>query len=97
MKVFISWSGDSSRDVARALRGWQPKALQFVDPFMSETDIDKGTRWATEVSAQLEAAKVGIICLTPGNLFKPWLLFESGALSKTLSSTYVCTYLLGPH
>src|SRR5262249_25941271 len=25
----------------------------------------------------------------------PWVLFESGALSKTLAQTHVCTYLIG--
>ena len=35
------------------------------------------------------------MCLTPENLAAPWILFETGALSKTIESTYVCPYLLG--
>jgi len=39
--------------------------------------------------------KVGIICLTPENLSADWILYEAGALSKTLDAkTRVCTYLL---
>src|SRR5260370_27646883 len=39
--------------------------------------------------------KVGIICLTPENLRADWILYEAGALSKTLDAkTRVCTYLL---
>jgi hypothetical protein len=36
---------------------------------------------------------VGIICLTADNTNKPWILFEAGALSKTLPDTYVCPLL----
>jgi hypothetical protein len=43
----------------------------------------------------LEAAKAGIICLTPSNLHSDWILFEAGALSKTLQNTYVCPFLIG--
>jgi hypothetical protein len=39
---------------------------------------------------------VGVICLTPENLERPWILFEAGALSKTLGDkTRVCPYLFG--
>jgi hypothetical protein len=93
--VFISWSGDRSKDVALALRDWLPMVLQAAKPFMSATDIVKGSRGLVELARVLEVTKVGIICLTPENLSAPWLLFESGALSKTLDrGTLVCTYLL---
>lgn len=32
--------------------------------------------------------------MTPENLTEPWILFESGALAKTLEKTYICTLLL---
>ena len=92
--VFISWSGERSRLVAEALRGWLPFVFQTVKPWMSVTDAEKGSRWESEISARLEETKVGIICLTPENLNSPWLLFEAGALSKKLSESRVCTYLL---
>lgn len=93
--VFISWSGNRSQHVAHALRDWLPMVLQAAKPFMSKKDIDKGSRWHIELAKALEVMKVGIICLTPENLTAPWLLFESGALSKTVDrGTRVCTYLL---
>lgn len=95
LRVFVSWSGDWSKQVAEALRVWLPDVLQFTDPWMSAGDIDKGARWATEIARQLEIARVGVICLTPDNLLSPWILFESGALSKTTENTYVCTFLHG--
>jgi hypothetical protein len=94
MKVFISWSGERSRAVAEAFRVWLPNVIQTVDPWVSLADIEKGARWSTEITAQLEACSVGLICLTPENLSAHWLLFEAGALSKTVDKTFVCPYLL---
>ncbi len=94
--VFISWSGDRSRVVADFLRGWLPKLVQAAKPWMSDTDIEKGARGLDEVAKALVGMKFGISCLTPENLDAPWLLFEAGALSKTIDDkTRLCTYLLG--
>ena len=93
MKVFISWSGIRSKYVAEALRSWIPKVLQAIKPWMSEEDISTGTRWSAEIATELELSKVGIICITPENQHNPWVMFESGALSKTISETFVCPYL----
>lgn len=95
MKVFISWSGERSRLVAEALRYWLPKVIQAIQPWMSSSDIEKGTRWRTDIASELEQSSIGIICLTPENLSSTWLHFESGALSKQQQNTYVCTFLYG--
>ena len=93
MEVFISWSGDRSKKVAEALRDWLPNVIQSVDPFMSASDIDKGSRWLDDLATHLEAAQFGLICLTQENLEAPWLLFEAGALSKSIKSSRVVPYL----
>lgn len=63
---------------------------------MSKEDIEKGSRGLEELGKALEATSVGIICLTPENVEKPWILFESGALSKAMGDqTRVCPYLFG--
>lgn len=95
MDVFISWSGERSKRAAEALHAWLPKLINAVKPWLSAADINKGSRWASDVAAHLESAKVGIVCLTPGNLHSEWILFEAGALSKTLQSTYLCPLLIG--
>ena len=64
MKVFISWSGERSKQVAVAIREWLPMILQYVEPWMSEADISAGDRWSVELSKQLEESGFGIICLT---------------------------------
>lgn len=93
MKVFISWSGERSRRIAEILHEWLPNVIQAVVPWMSASDIDVGARWSADIAKQLEETRFGIICLTSKNLEAPWILFEAGALSKTLEKTYVCPYL----
>ncbi len=94
MKVFISWSGDRSRSVADLLDEWLQCVIQAVNPWMSSKDIDRGSLWFSEINDQLQNTSIGIICLTQENKEKPWILFESGALAKGLSSTRVCTFLI---
>lgn len=95
MKVFISWSGERSRKIAEAIRDWLPLVIQAVKPYYSPDDTAKGTRWSNEIAKELEAATLGILCLTPENLNAPWLIFEAGALSKYLDTSRVCPILFG--
>src|SRR5262249_46663848 len=94
MDVFISWSGERSRAAAETLREWLPMVINAVEPWLSSADIDKGSRWATDLSVRMEVSKAGIICLTPSNLRAEWILFEAGALSKTIKDTFVCPFLI---
>jgi len=94
--VFISWSGNRSLFVAEALHEWLPKVIQSARPWMSDKNIRKGSRGLQEIAKALEGSRVGISCLTPENLGKPWILYEAGALTKAISDeTKLCTYLLG--
>jgi hypothetical protein len=63
---------------------------------MSETDVEKGSRGLNEIAKALADIQIGIICLTPENLQRPWVFFEAGALSKTIGDrARLCTYLIG--
>jgi hypothetical protein len=95
MDIFISWSGDRSRAVAKLLHQWLPIIINAANPFLSIADIDKGARWSSEIAGQLEKARAGVICLTPMNIDSQWILFEAGALSKTIKNTFVCPLLIG--
>ena len=93
MKVFLSWSGTLSHRVACVFREWLPSVIQSVKPYVSSEDIDKGTRWSTDIAGELEAAHYGIICVTRENLVAPWVSFEAGALSKTIDKSNVTPFL----
>ena len=95
MKVFISWSGSVSHEVAMALRDWLPNVLQAIQPYVSSEDIDKGARWSTDISQELQESSFGIICVTAENLEAPWVNFEAGALSKSLDRSRVAPFLYG--
>src|SRR5262249_47054676 len=95
MKVFIHWSGERSKQLGEAIREWLPNVLQFVKPYFSPADIDKGARWANEISKELEQSKIGIIAMTDENLTSPWIMFEAGAISKVVGEGLVCSILFG--
>lgn len=59
VKVFLSWSGIKSREVALVLRDWLPLVMNSVEPFVSAKDIYAGTRWQSEISTQLESTNFG--------------------------------------
>lgn len=92
-RVFISWSGSLSCKLGEVLRDWLPAVLQFVKPYFSPDDLEKGAKWDSEISKELELSDVGVICLTKENVDRPWILFEAGALSKSVEKARVCTLL----
>lgn len=92
-KVFISWGGDLSKELAEAIRDWLPKVLQFVQPYFTPDDIEKGSMWGREIAQELSSSNFGIICLTKDNTTRPWILFEAGALSKNVGQSRVCPVL----
>lgn len=86
MKVFISWSGDYSREVAEKLSEWIPGVIQSVGTFYSPNDIGKGENWSNRLSQELDECNFGIICLTSENVAAPWIHFEAGSLAKSMNS-----------
>lgn len=86
MKVFVSWSGELSCQIAEVLKKWIPCIIQSVDVFFSPEDIEKGDNWDKTISSELSECKYGIICLTSDNTSAPWINFEAGAIAKSLDS-----------
>lgn len=95
MKVFISWSGGRSKALANAMRDWLQLPLNYVTPWVSDKDIGAGDRWAQSIAGELETSNFGIICVTPENLQSEWILFEAGALSKSMLDAKVIPLLFG--
>src|ERR1035438_6645502 len=94
MKIFISWSGDRSEALAVALKEWLPLVLHYADPWLSQSDIVAGDRWSVEIAKGLEVCNFGIICITRENRDAPWILFEAGALAKSMQDGKVIPLLL---
>lgn len=94
MKVFISWSGNFSKQVAEALREWLPFVINAIDPFLSAEDIEKGHRWNPDIARELQDSAYGIICVSMDNRSEAWLNFEAGALSKSIDTARVAPFLI---
>jgi hypothetical protein len=94
LRVFVSWSGERSRALAQALRAWLPLVLHFVEPWLSDADVEPGQRWGDAIAKELEASNFGIICVTRESAAAPWMLFEAGALAKSLDGSKVIPRLL---
>jgi hypothetical protein len=95
MKVLLSWSGENSKALATVLSEWLTVFFADVIFWVSIRDIEPGKRWGHELDSQLETTHFGILCLVPSNVFAPWLLFEAGALSKSVDTSRVVPYCFG--
>ncbi len=89
MKVFISWSGYLSRALAVELRDWLPMVVHQVDAWMSGRDIEPGQRWALALGRELAQSDFAVICLTRDSRQSPWILFEAGAVARSLEARVV--------
>jgi hypothetical protein len=94
MKVFISWSGERSHAVAKALYDELPLLMNEVEPYISSEDIEKGTAWFPHISDNLASSDFGIVCLTPENIESRWVHFEAGALACKFSNKKVAPLLI---
>jgi hypothetical protein len=90
MKVFISWSGELSRQLGSAIREWLPNVLQTVKPYFTPSDIEKGSKWESEISKELEASNFCIIAMTRESLNSHWIPYEAGAISKNIDRSKIC-------
>ena len=93
MKVFISQSLPRSLALATTFEGFIRKVVPGTDPWVSDSGIDKGARFMSEIRENLNEALGGIVCITDENKLEPWLLYEAGALSTKVTDR-VWTLLL---
>lgn len=96
-KVFISWSGDYTKQVAIILKRWLDDLFDHIETFVSDRDIEAGQRSLPTIERQLANTSVGLILTTRSNQNSQWLNFEAGALSKEVgdSQARVVPVLLG--
>jgi hypothetical protein len=89
MQIFVSWSGEDSRQAAQLMKDWLPNVLQSAKVWVSSHDIAKGEKWSESLSQSLQELNYGILMITKTNVAAPWILFEAGALSKSVQSRVI--------
>jgi len=94
VKIFLSWSGDISREIARVFNKRIPYILNSARPFFSEEDM-VGGMWAKKIASELESSQLGLLFLTKENRNSLWLSFEAGALSKNFDRSKVVPIVFG--
>lgn len=93
--VFISWAGEPSRQIGTALQQLIALTVQNAKPWMSHEDILAGSDWSDEVRGHLKVATFGVLCLTPDNIDRPWVLYEAGAIGEKVGGSRVCPMIYG--
>lgn len=82
-KIFISWSGDNSKQIAIELKNILQTNIfkeTGLECFVSDIDITSGDDWWNKIKKELKECRLGIVCITKENLKAPWIFFESGAM-----------------
>ena len=95
MNIFLSWSGEVSKAMALEFNKWIKFIFPEVNTWMSDASIEAGAHWGEELDEQLQKTHFGIVFLTQENRTAPWLLFEAGALSKSIEKGRVVPYCIG--
>jgi hypothetical protein len=82
-KIFISWSGENSKIIAREIKIILEDVIfkgRGLNCFVSDVDIASGADWWNKIKGELMTCKLGILCVTKENVKAPWLYYESGAM-----------------
>ena len=87
MKIFLCWSGERSRHVAKEfdeflkdLNKKLPGLNNLFDPFRS-ANIEKGLPWFQAVESELASAQAVLVTITPENCESP-MHYEAGAIAN---------------
>lgn len=82
-RIFISWSGEISKEIAKALKICLEKEVfpnTDFSCFVSDVDIASGADWWNKIKRELKSCKMGVLCITKENLKAPWIYYEAGAM-----------------
>lgn len=85
-KIFISWSGELTHEIAIEFSKWLPIVLPYTEPWMSSQDIADGTLWNKELTENIRTINHGLVCATKESVDSRWVLFEAGGLFKVEGS-----------
>ena len=88
IKVYIAWSGETSKEVASILKSWLPLMNSHIEVFVSGTDVPLGADWRDNLLQTRAACDCAIFCCTQDNISSPWLCFEAGQMSAAEKHLY---------
>ena len=82
MNLFISWSGNLSKQCADQIREFLIDCFgEKINVFMSSEDIGIGNIGITKILDTLYTSDCCITCITNMNVRAPWISFESGMVA----------------
>ena len=93
MKLFLSWSGARSRQIANTYNKWIKYIFPTLEIYISTEDIEPGRKWRDSIENGLEETYFGMLFLTPENLESRWIYYEAGSLSKGKNDSHVIPML----
>ncbi|MGB7449785.1 MAG: toll/interleukin-1 receptor domain-containing protein [Ornithinimicrobium sp.] len=79
--VFISWSGERSKEVASTLKKWIEEEYDLVSVFFSDDSIEAGQRGIREIHEGLHDADAAVVVVTSESMTSAWVNYEVGVMS----------------
>lgn len=92
MKIFISWSGVRSHQVATFLQGMLRQIFEGIEFYLS-SDMERGVRWSDDIFTAMAQCNIGVVVFTPENKFESWVMFEAGSLWRGRDSVVIPVYV----
>lgn len=80
MKIFISWSGEESKQIAEYMHKWIPERLQLVKVWGSfnDKDLPQGKDNFNRIFDAARDKDICLLILTKKSLKSSWVSFEPG-------------------
>lgn len=93
--IFISWSKEESKNIANALKDVIEYAFDSVEVFVSDRDIEYGSRSMEVIAKALARSVLALIIITPDNFDSKWLHYEAGAIARDHQKNHVIPLVVG--
>lgn len=93
MKVFVSWSGPVSQQIAALISDWLKHTLLTIDPIYTPNTLRAGTQGTTQLYRLLKGVYTGIFIYTRESLDSQWMIFEAGAIHGNAGNSLLLSLL----
>ena len=83
MRIFIGWSKETSKSLARVLSNWISLVNPYITAYQSDLFIDYGADWRSDLEDILSRSGYAVFCITSESLdgTLEWIRYEKGRLS----------------